>query len=69
MGVFVRLIIDYGICKGMDCGICIDACPVSIFLKKSDTVGVDPEKEDECTFCEVCLERCPGKCIQIEKRY
>ena len=69
MGIFVELIIDYNICKGKDCGICIDACPVNIFLGKSGTIDVDPEKEDECTFCEVCLERCPVNCIKIEKRY
>lgn len=69
MGVFVRLIIDYDICNGTDCSICIDTCPVNVFLEKNDIVDVEPEKEDECTFCGVCLERCPVNCIKIEKKY
>ena len=48
---------------------CVGACPVNIFVEKSDLIDVDPGQEDECTFCEVCLERCPGNCITIEKKY
>ena len=67
MGVFINLIIDHSICKKTNCGICIDACPVNIFLKTNNNIDIDPEKEDECTFCEVCIERCPVNCIMIEK--
>ena len=69
MGVFVELNIDYAICKGINCGICIDTCPVDIFLKTIKTISINSEKEDECTFCEVCIERCPVNCIMIEKKY
>ena len=69
MGVFVGLVIDYGKCKGKECGLCVGACPVNVFVEKSDFIDVDPQQEDECTFCEVCLERCPVNCISIEKKY
>jgi NAD-dependent dihydropyrimidine dehydrogenase PreA subunit len=69
MGVFVKLIIDYDSCKGIECGICIDACPMDIFIKKNDTIDINPKNEDECTFCEMCIERCPVNCIKIEKEY
>jgi len=69
MGVFVGLIIDYDRCKGKECGICVDACPVNIFLEHIDLIDVAPAQEDECSFCEACLERCQGTCITIEKKY
>ena len=69
MGIFVGVTIDYEICKGMECGTCITACPVNIFVEKSGFIDINAEDEDECTFCEVCFERCPVNCIKIEKKY
>jgi len=74
MGMFVKIEIDNNKCKNMkDCKICEDVCPVEIFkFEKSDNNGkisIVQENEDECIFCNLCLEKCPQGAITIKKLY
>ena len=53
---------------GSDPGI-MEAAAERILERKPGFIDINAEDEDECTFCEVCFERCPVNCIKIEKKY
>ena len=44
-------------------------CPVDIFACEGERLAVVPEKEDECTLCELCLDAAPAGAITIHKLY
>jgi ferredoxin len=44
-------------------------CPVDIFALDGERLRVQPEQEDECTLCELCLNAAPAGAIVIEKLY
>lgn len=74
MGMFVQIEIDYNKCKNVkNCKICEDVCPVEIFkfekLDNNRKISVVEENIDECTFCNLCLEKCPQGAITIKKLY
>lgn len=47
----------------------VEACPVDIFYQRDGKLKTDPENEDECTFCKLCLELSPEGAIEIQKKY
>jgi NAD-dependent dihydropyrimidine dehydrogenase PreA subunit len=68
LGRFIRISIDVSACpKG--CRKCIEVCPVDIFALEDERAVVRQSEEDECTLCELCLQRCPAGAIKIEKLY
>jgi len=68
MGMFVTVIIQDDKCRD-SCKECADTCPVSIFGIKDKKIFVLKENEDECTFCNFCIEKCPYGAIEIKKEY
>ncbi|OGL39578.1 MAG: hypothetical protein A3C43_10870 [Candidatus Schekmanbacteria bacterium RIFCSPHIGHO2_02_FULL_38_11] len=57
-------------CRGFkDCGECVKICPVNIFDKKDNTIISVEANEDECTLCNLCLEKCPVDAIEIVRLY
>jgi ferredoxin len=72
MGMFVSIKIDLKACPA-GCRKCADVCPVNIF--KVETQGpvqvltVVEDNEDECTFCNLCLDKCAPGAIKIIKNY
>lgn len=68
MGLFISITIDKSKCPA-ECKICSEACPVDIFAFDGQSCRVVSENEDECTLCEICLQRCPQNCIKISKNY
>lgn len=68
MGLFVDIVIDSKRCAP-GCTLCLDSCPMKIFLVIDGKVNKRFEQEDECTFCNVCLERCRKNTITINKNY
>lgn len=44
-------------------------CPVNIFKLDGNILGVVQEQEDECTFCERCLDISNPGAVVIRKRY
>jgi NAD-dependent dihydropyrimidine dehydrogenase PreA subunit len=75
MGMFVQIEIDHNKCKNAkNCKICEDVCPVEIFKFKkleenNERISIIEENEDECIFCNLCLEKCPQGAISIKKLY
>jgi NAD-dependent dihydropyrimidine dehydrogenase PreA subunit len=70
MGVFVRIHIDLDKCQDpQEVKAWTGVCPVGIFKLVNGQPVVVEENEDECTFCGLCLQACPGGAIRIEKLY
>ena len=60
----MTVIIDYSKCKGLDCGECVNVCPMEVFKIEGDKVVV--ASEDLCTFCMVCKDVCLENAIEIK---
>lgn len=70
MGMFIRLEVDQGLCQAA--GVCdkvVAVCPVDIFRLEEGRLAVNPDNEDECTLCDLCLEACPPNAIRLVKVY
>jgi len=70
--IFIKLSIDPKKCISAEgCLTCTKICPVAIFNKASDKtqVEVNEANEDECTLCNLCLEKCPVQAITLQKLY
>jgi len=50
-----RIRIDKRTCKGVECKLCIKACPTNALYWKSGEVGI---VEDLCVFCTACVLSC-----------
>ena len=68
MGLFITVKIHEDKCKNA-CKACADVCPVDIFKLADGKLSVVADNEDECTLCELCLQRCPSGSIEIIKNY
>ena len=44
-------------------------CPVNIFALRDGRVVIRDERQDECTFCGLCLQATPAGSIHIHKLY
>lgn len=54
------------ICHGVDCKVCIKACPTNALYWATGGVGIT---EDLCVYCGACvLSCCVNDCIEIEHR-
>lgn len=68
MALFIDIKIE-GECKP-ECKACVDVCPVDIFAGgQAGGLEIISDNEDECTLCDLCLQRCPVNIIKIEKNY
>lgn len=47
----------------------VSLCPVEIFTISENRLGLQPEREDECTLCELCLNTAPEGTLTIRKTY
>ncbi|MEM2466123.1 MAG: hypothetical protein QXZ47_02365 [Candidatus Bathyarchaeia archaeon] len=59
--------IDKRTCKGVECKLCIKACPTNaLFWKSSGEVGVT---EELCIYCGACVLNCiVDNCIKIVRK-
>ncbi|MFW6052939.1 MAG: 4Fe-4S binding protein [Desulfosalsimonas sp.] len=70
MGEFVRISVDEDKCGGADkARSLVDVCAVGVFEIKNGELRVVEENEDECTFCDRCMEICPNGGVKIIKLY
>lgn len=44
-------------------------CPVDIFEASEGKLVVQPDREDECTLCRLCLQAAPRGALWIHKTY
>ncbi|MEM0313418.1 MAG: hypothetical protein QXY34_04320 [Candidatus Bathyarchaeia archaeon] len=60
------IFIDKRICRGVDCKLCIKACPTNALYWKSGEVKV---AEDLCIYCGACVLSCiVDDCIRVERK-
>ena len=58
--------IDKRTCKGVECKLCIEACPTNALYWKSGEVGI---VEELCVFCTTCVSNCiVDNCIIISRK-
>jgi Fe-S-cluster-containing hydrogenase component 2 len=59
------IIIDQRTCKGVECQLCIKACPTSALFWKTGKVGIIKEL---CIYCGACVLSCiVDDCISIQR--
>jgi len=71
MGMFVSLEIDEKLCEARQAGCqrCVDICPVDAFKLENGKIITVFDNEDECTFCNMCVEECPRAAVKVVKLY
>jgi NAD-dependent dihydropyrimidine dehydrogenase PreA subunit len=53
-------------CKGVECKLCIEACPTNALFWKNGEVGIVPEL---CIYCGACVLSCiVDDCIRVVRR-
>jgi len=61
------IIIDKRTCKGVECKLCIEACPTNALYWKSGEVGI---VEELCVYCTACVSNCiVDNCIQVSRKH
>ena len=62
-----KITIDKRTCKGVECKLCIKACPTNaLFWKSSGEVGIT---EELCIYCGACVLNCiVDDCIKITRK-
>ncbi len=70
MGLFVQIQIDQGKLTTLEARQRLAAvCPVDALLPAEDALRVSADREDECTFCDLCIRQAPRGAIRIVKTY
>ncbi len=70
MGLFIELKIDRSKFASLEeMQAVAGVCPVDALVANEDGIAVDPENEDECTFCNLCIRKAPAGAIQVVKTY
>jgi len=58
--------IDKNTCKGVECKLCIEACPTNALYWKAGEVGIVKEL---CVYCAACVWSCVvDNCIQVTRK-
>jgi len=58
--------IDMKTCKGVECELCIKACPTNALYWRSGEIGI---VEELCVFCATCVYNCVvDDCIQVQRK-
>jgi len=61
-----KITIEKRTCKGLECKLCIKACPTNALFWKSGEVGIT---EDLCIYCCSCVLNCiVDDCIKIMRK-
>jgi ferredoxin len=61
-----RISIDKRTCWGLECKLCIKACPTNALYWKKGEIGII---EDLCVYCSACVLSCMvDDCIKIERK-
>lgn len=61
-----KITINMKTCKGVECKLCIEACPTNALYWKAGEIGI---VEDLCVYCAACVFSCiVDDCIQITRK-
>ena len=58
--------IDMKTCKGLECNLCVEACPTNALYWKAGEIGI---VEDLCVYCAACVFNCiVDNCIHLHRK-
>ena len=58
--------IDMRTCRGIECDLCVKACPTNALYWKTGEIGIAKEL---CVYCSACVLNCIiDDCIQVSRR-
>ena len=58
--------IDMKTCRGIECNLCVEACPTSALYWKAGEIGI---VEDLCVYCAACVYNCVvDNCIEVTRK-
>ena len=58
--------IDMKTCKGLECNLCVEACPTNALYWKAGEIGI---AKDLCVYCAACVLNCiVDNCIRVRRR-
>ena len=58
--------IDMGTCRGIECNLCVKACPTNALYWRAGEIGI---AEDLCIHCTACvLSCCVDDCIRVTRK-
>lgn len=58
--------IDMKTCKGLECNLCVKACPTNALYWKAGEIGI---VEDVCVYCAACVLNCiVDNCIRVRRK-
>jgi Fe-S-cluster-containing hydrogenase component 2 len=58
--------IDMKTCRGIECNLCVKACPTNALYWKTGEIGI---VEDVCVYCSACVFNCVvDNCIKVTRK-
>jgi Fe-S-cluster-containing hydrogenase component 2 len=58
--------IDMRTCRGIECNLCVKACPTNALYWKAGDIGIE---KDLCIYCTACvLSCCVDDCIRVTRK-
>ena len=61
-----KISINKRTCHGLECRLCIKACPTNALYWKKGEIGIT---EDLCVYCDACVLSCMvDDCIKVERK-
>ena len=58
--------IDMRTCRGIECNLCVKACPTNALYWKAGEIGIE---EDLCIYCTACVVNCiVDNCIRVTRK-
>ena len=58
--------IDMKTCKGLECNLCVEACPTNALYWKAGEIGI---VKDLCVYCAACVFNCiVDNCIRVRRK-
>ena len=58
--------IDMTTCKGLECNLCVEACPTNALYWKAGEIGIE---EDLCVYCSACVFNCiVDNCVKVTRK-
>jgi len=69
MGIFIKVEVSPARCIPDGGAKLVNVCPVNVFSLVDGKVVTDPENEDECTLCGLCLDAYPAGGVVLRRLY